>query len=295
MQLATCNLIPDFVVVGHLTRDEQPDGSYTLGGAATFAAIAARQLGLRAAILTSAAENFPEPALLRDIEIVRLTSPTTTTFRNIYHQGTRRQHVHDVAGEIRAEHLPDDWRAAKIALLGPLVRELDVDFVHAFSEHTLIGVSPQGWMRQWDETGRVSPREWFEAADILPHAAVLVLSEEDLGPFASHLDSYIELAPLVILTEGYKGCTVYRKDTPPLYVPAFPSDVLDPTGAGDTFATGFLIRYYETQDILQSARFANATASLAIESIGAENMPTRAQVEERLASNTDNPSFRSAP
>lgn len=255
----------------------------TLGGAATFAAIAARELGLRAAILTRAADNIPEPELLHDIEIVRLPSATTTTFRNIYQDGKRHQHVFHVAGAIRAEHLPDEWRAAKIALLGPLARELDVDFVHAFSEKTLIGVSPQGWMRQWDTAGRVSPREWLEAADILPHADVLILSQEDLGPYGQQLDWYIELAPLVILTEGYKGCTVYRKDTLPLYVPAFPSNVLDATGAGDTFATGFLIRYAETNDLLESARFANATASLAIEAIGAENMPTRAQVEARLA------------
>src|SRR5262249_23531271 len=160
-------------------------------------------------ILTSAAENFPEPELLHDIEIVRLSSPTTTTFRNIYAQGTRHQHVRDVAGDILAAHLPPQGHEEKKAVLGPFVRAINRGFIYAVTEKALIGVSPQGWMRQWDESGRVTPREWFEAVEILPQANVLILSEEDLGPYASHLETYIELAPLVILTEGYKGCTVY--------------------------------------------------------------------------------------
>ena len=275
---------PDFVVVGHLTRDEHTDGSHTLGGASTFAAIAARQLGMRAAILTSAADEIPEPHLLHDIEIIRVPSPTTTTFRNIYEGLHRHQYVRDIAQPIHVEHLPDDWCNAKIALLGPLVRELDTNLIQAFSDQTLIGVSPQGWMRQWDETGRVHTRAWLEAPDILPHADVLIMSEEDLGTYADRLPSYIQLTPLVVLTQGPRGCTIYRQNQDPLHVPAFPANVIDPTGAGDTFATAFLIRYHETDDIFQAARFANAAASLAIESKGAATMPTRAQVQSRLTS-----------
>jgi sugar/nucleoside kinase (ribokinase family) len=274
--------IPDFLVLGHLTRDEHADGSHTLGGAATFAAIAARELGYRAAILTSAADDFPQPQLLRDIEIVRVPSPTTTTFRNIYQQGKRQQHVRDVASQLAVEHLPEDWRNVKIALFGPLVAELQIDLVHAFSDETLIGISPQGWMRQWDAAGRVKPRAWQEAAAILPHADVLILSHEDLGGYTASLASYVELAPLVVLTRGEHGCTIYRRHEPPLDVPAFPAQVVDPTGAGDTFATAFLIRQHETNDLLEAARFANAAASLAIESMGAATMPTREQVEQRL-------------
>jgi len=272
----------DFLVLGHLTRDEQPDGSFTLGGAVTFAAIAARNLGYRVDILTCAAENFPEPELLHDIEIVRIPSPTTTTFRNVYTQGKRRQFVRDVALPITAAHLPAEWRQVKIALLGPLAGELDAEMARAFSDETLVAVSPQGWMRQWDETGRVKPRAWIEAAEILPHVDVLILSEEDLGGYTERLSPYIALAPLVALTRGPEGVTIYRKRERPLDVPAFPTRVVDPTGAGDSFAAGFLIRLYETNDVLQAARFANATASLAIESFGAAMMPTRAQVEERL-------------
>ncbi len=278
------SVTPDFVVVGHLTRDEHADGSRTLGGATAFAAIAARQLGYHPGILTSAAADFPQPALLRDIELVRLPSPTTTTFRNVYQGGKRQQFVRDVARPIAATDLPDDWSDAKIALLGPLAGELASDFVHAFSDNTLVGVSPQGWMRRWDNTGRVRPQAWTLAPDVLPHADVLILSEEDLGGASERLSLYVSLSPMVVLTRGAEGCTIYRQREKPVNVPAFPTQLIDPTGAGDTFATAFLIRYSETQDILEAARFGNAAASLAIESVGAATMPTREQVQARLAS-----------
>ena len=273
---------PEFVVIGHLTRDEHSDGSFTLGGAVTFASISARNLGYRVGIVTGAAENFPEPGLLHDIELVRVPSPTTTTFRNLYQGGHRTQYVHDIAAPLTPDAVPQEWRSAKIVLLGPLVGEIDHTMLDIFSPETIIAVSPQGWMRKWDETGRVRAKAWQEAQDILPRTNILILSEEDLGGFSERLSSYIALAPMVVLTRGEHGCVIYRKRERPIEVAAFPTELVDPTGAGDTFAAAFLIRYHETNDIVQAARFANAAASLAIGSMGAENMPTRAQVEARL-------------
>lgn len=274
---------PDFVVIGHLTRDEHTDGRYTLGGAVTFASIAARNLGYRVGIVTSAADDFPEPQLLHDIEIVRVPSLTTTTFRNLYQGNHRTQYVHDIAAALSPDAVPVEWRRAKIVLLGPLVSEIDHTMLDIFSPQTILAVSPQGWMRQWDDTGRVRVKAWHEAQDILPRTDVLILSEEDLGGYVERLSLYVGLAPMVVLTRGDMGCTIYRKRERPLDVPAYPTQIVDPTGAGDTFATAFLIRYHETNDVLEAARFANAAASLAIESEGAEAMPSRAQVEALLA------------
>lgn len=276
-------MTPDFVVLGHITRDEQSDGSFTLGGATTFAAIAARNLGYRAGILTRAADDFPQAELLHDIELVRRPSASTTTFRNVYHGNKRQQHVRDVAGELTAADVPADWHNTKIVLLGPLAGELEHDIIHCFSPETLVAVSPQGWMREWDETGHVTAKPWDRASEVLPHIQVLILSEEDLRAHPDHLAAFVELAPIVVETRGPEGCVVFRGgQAPPLRVPAFPTTLIDPTGAGDSFAAGFLIRYHETGDPLTAARFGNATAALAIASPGAASMPTRAQVEELL-------------
>jgi len=281
-------MTPDFVVLGHITRDEQSDGSFTLGGAATFAAIAVRNLGYHAGILTRAADDFPQPELLHDIELVRRPSATTTTFRNVYDGGKRQQHVRDVADELTAVDVPSAWHTTKIALLGPLADEVDPDVVHSFSPETLIAVSPQGWMRQWDAKGRVTAKPWNTASKVLPHIQVLILSEEDLKGHSDHLADFVALAPIVVQTRGAEGCVVYRGgDAPPFYIRAFPTTMVDPTGAGDSFAAGFLIRYHETGDPLVAARFGNATAALAIASAGAASMPTRAEVEQLLSEHAE--------
>ena len=240
---------PDFVVIGHLTRDERAAG-YDLGGTATYAAITARNLGYRAGILTRASEEFPQRELLHDIQIERLTSDRTTTFRNIYHDGRRQQYVHDVAQPIDPQTLPLEWRDARIALLGPIAREVETASARHFGAQTLIGVVPQGWLRQWDENGRVRVRTWDEAPDILPHARVLVLSEEDLGEFAERLNDYVALTEIVVLTRGAKGCTVFQRGCLPFDSPAFHANEFDPTGAGDVFTAAFLIRLYETGDVV---------------------------------------------
>lgn len=272
---------PDFVVVGHLTRDERP-GGYSLGGTATFASITARNLGYRAGILTRAAEQLPQENLLDGIQVARLESLCTTTFRNIYHEGRRRQFVHDVAKPIPAEALPPGWRDAKIGLLGPVIGEVPVEMTGAFNFKTLIGVIPQGWLRSWDEEGRVRPRDWTQAPDILSHTRVLVLSEEDLGDLAERLAQYVALTEIVVLTRGARGCTVFQRGHEPFDSPAFRANEFDPTGAGDVFTAGFLIRLHETGDVVQSARFANCVASFAVEAEGVTGIPTRDAVEERL-------------
>ncbi len=68
-------------------------------------------------------------------------------------------------------------------------------------------------------------------------------------------------------------------------MPAYQAAEVDPTGAGDVFAAAYLIALEECGDPFQAARFANATASLSIEGEATSAIPTRAQVEERLAQN----------
>jgi sugar/nucleoside kinase (ribokinase family) len=57
---------------------------------------------------------------------------------------------------------------------------------------------------------------------------------------------------------------------------------VDPTGAGDTFATAFLIRLHETGDVAEAARFGGAAASVSVGGVGAAAMPERAEIEQRM-------------
>jgi sugar/nucleoside kinase (ribokinase family) len=271
---------PDYVVIGHITKDLTPDG-YTIGGTATYAALTAWNLGLSVGIVTSFDPGFDPDSLLADIAIAQIPAPETTTFQNLYHNGRREQFVHAVAAPIEPAAVPAAWRDSSIIHLGPLVNEIPDRIIDVFDTRSLIGVTPQGWMRQWDGSGCVQPRRWHEAETILRRTGVLVFSEEDVAHMPEEIDRFAGLAQLMVVTRGPAGATLFVAGDRTDY-PAFEAAEVDPTGAGDVFAAAFLIRLRETDDPHEATRFANAVASLSIEGPGVQGIPTRDQVEHRL-------------
>ncbi|MBI5303841.1 MAG: ribokinase [Chloroflexi bacterium] len=269
----------DFLVIGHVVQDVVPNG-YTVGGTTTYSSITARNLGRKPGIATRLAPDFVLPPVLRDIDVHRVASTHTTTFHNIYNDGHRQQFLLDRADSMEPSDVPDVWRATPIVHLGPLARELDARFAKLFP-HALVGVTPQGWLRQWDETKRVRMRPWLEAPEILPHVDVLVLSEEDLNGNLELMDDYVRMTRIAVMTQGSRGCVVFTNGES-RQIPGFPAREVDPTGAGDVFAAAFLIRLHETNDPYESARFSNATASFCVEGASVTTIPTREQVAARL-------------
>ncbi|MFC7782864.1 ribokinase [Rossellomorea sp. GCM10028870] len=87
----------------------------------------------------------------------------------------------------------------------------------------------------------------------------------------------------VIITEGAAGVR-YHDGTKEIMVPSFKVEVVDTTGAGDTFNAAFGTAVAEGQSMEESLRFANRAASLSVTGFGAQGgMPTRNEVERKLA------------
>jgi sugar/nucleoside kinase (ribokinase family) len=147
----------------------------------------------------------------------------------------------------------------------------------------LIGVTPQGWLRQWDSEGRVSPIEWRGAEEILARAAAVVISREDVGGDQTIIDRWAAQAQLLVVTRGRDGCTLYRAGQPiELSAPA--EIEIDPTGAGDIFAAALFIRLRQTADPIMAARFANCLAAKSITRRGLDSIPTQTEIERCLNS-----------
>ena len=273
---------PDFLVVGHVTKDLQPGGGYSVGGTATFAALTARSLGLSAAALTSAPPDLDLSGVLPGVDLRVVPSPSALTFENCYEGQRRYQIVHSTASPLTVPDLPPVWANAPIVLLGPLMGELGLEFLGVFPV-ALTGVTPQGWMRQFDSTGRVSYRTWEEAGEVLAAVDVLVFSEEDVAGDQYLIQHNASMARVAVVTRGRLGATVFTQGRAKQF-PAFRAREVDPTGAGDVFAAAFLVRLKETGDPEAAAQFANCAASFAVEGQGTSSIPTRRQVEERLCS-----------
>ena len=81
---------------------------------------------------------------------------------------------------------------------------------------------------------------------------------------------------------GADGCLLKSRDERHL-IPACPvARCVDTTGAGDTFAAAFIAALLEGRSFADCGRFANAAASLCVESVGANDAPwTRADVDAR--------------
>lgn len=283
---------PTYVVVGHVARDLVPrhDGepAYVPGGTALYAALTAQRLGVDTAVVTSGPPDV-DAAILEGARVHVVPSDEATIFENRYESGGRVQFLHGRARSIGPDDIPAAWRGASIMHLGPIADEVDPAIAQLFPR-ALRAATPQGWARLRGEDGRVLalPHEMIAAR--LVDLDVVIFSEEDIsvGFSPGHdtpdavVDLYRARVPMVVRTHGARGATIYAGKGI-LRVPAYPAHEVDPTGAGDVFAAAFLIRYARAKDLLGAARYAAATASLAVEGIGPSAIPTAAQVEKRIA------------
>jgi len=285
--------VPEFLTIGHVTKDVHADGSFSLGGTVTFAALTAYHLGLAAGVVTCADAQLVHdlPSYLNGIALQAHPSLQTTTFANYYQEGFRTQYLHARAEPLQVTDVPEAWHQAPIILLGPLAQELSPEFVTLFPRHpgTIIAATPQGWLRRWDANGRVWPTPWLEAERVLPFLDVLILSHDDLLPFAdgnrADADAILRRwsmhVPLLVATDGRHGATLFRRGVTQRFA-AYPAQEVDPTGAGDVFAAAFLVHLHRHGDPERAADFANCVASFSVEQPGIQGIPTLPMVEKRL-------------
>ena len=131
--------------------------------------------------------------------------------------------------------------------------------------------------------------------ELLPLADLLVCSEEFILKLTGLTDAeeavrqvYAKYRPKVCgATMGVRGSMCFDgKDF--VKCPAFKVEkVVDTTGCGDLFHTGFAIRYLETQDLMECQRFGAAVSALKCRGLSGRppSAPTRQEVEEFLKGN----------
>jgi hypothetical protein len=270
---------PDVVICGHASKDVVP-GGWRMGGTVTFAAAQAHRLGMSVGVVTSAGGDVDVQKQLPFADVRRLVSESSTTFENAYHHGHRSQRVHGRASPIAKDDVPREWLSASIALIGPVLGEVDPTLPAAFDDRSLVGVSPQGWLRGVDADGNVV-RALHEGAPFWRGSDAVFVSDEDLMGGRDDTAPWLADVPIVVMTESYRGAQVWSEGRWRL-IDAFPGEEVDPTGAGDTFAMAFLIRFRETGDIDEAARFGAAAASLSIAGIAAEATPSREEIEAHM-------------
>jgi sugar/nucleoside kinase (ribokinase family) len=268
----------DYLVIGHVAHDLTPEGP-RLGGTAAYSALTARALGLRVGVVTAAGEETSLEAL-NGVQVVTFDSPQSTTFENIYTEHGRVQYLRAQATQIDLMSVPDVWRTASIIHLGPIANEVVSVLPRDFSP-ALFGITPQGWMRQRAEDGRVSRSEWQNAEPALQQADAVVMSREDVNGDDELIEYMAHQTRILVVTESNDGCVLHwHGDRRRFRAPVVHE--VDATGAGDVFAAAFFFRLFKTHDPWEAARFATLIASRSVTRVGLNGIPTPQEIEESL-------------
>jgi len=266
----------DYLVIGHVAHDLTPEGP-RLGGTAAYSALTARALGWRVGIVTA---SGPETTLdvLNGIPIINVESPTSTTFENIYTEHGRVQYLRAQATRINFSNVPEAWQRTSIIHLGPIDNEIDTILPEGFSP-ALLGLTPQGWMRQWDSEARVSRTEWNDADSALVRAGAVVISREDVAGDDELIEHMAHQTRVLAVTEDSAGAVLYwNGDRRRFRAPTVKE--VDATGAGDVFAAAFFVRLFTTHDPWEATRFATLLASHSVTRAGLDGIPTPLEIEQ---------------
>jgi sugar/nucleoside kinase (ribokinase family) len=266
------------------------------GGAAYYATMVYRGLGLRAAVVTRVARR--DRGLLRELEdagvaVFNLPSAATTTFHNVYPSADdpdlRIQRVDARAGPIAAAALPDV--AARIWQIGPLTDD-DVELAmvgHCARLGGLVGLDVQGLTRAV-VGGEVRASAPARRLDDLRDLAVLKADDSEILTYTGAADVQAAVARVraagareVLITRASAGATIYGPDGAALPIKAIPPRrTVDATGCGDTFLAAYMARRLTSEDLRECGEFAAAAAALNIETRGACR-GTAADIADRRA------------
>ncbi len=287
------------MVVGTVALDsvETPFGKVTdaLGGTASYFAFAARHY-TDVSIVGVVGQDFPTRHLelfkRHNIGTEGLQTLPGKTFRWVgrYDFDLNTAHTLDTQLNVLTEFhpvLPAGYRGSDLVFLGNIDPHLQIDVLKQVSAPRLTVLDS---MNFWIE------REKPALTEVMRQVDVVLLNEAEVRQFAQSYNllsaarSILELGPkALIIKKGEYGALMYSGDGEIFIAPAFPLEsVKDPTGAGDSFAGGFLGHLASSGDfsangIRKAMIHGSVIASFTVEDFSVNRLvsATRGEIDER--------------
>ena len=272
----------DLCCVGHITLDKVVTPKNTVhmpGGTSFYFSHAIRNLkDINYTLVTAIAES--EMAVANDlqskgIDVKVMPSKHSVYFENIYgeNQDNRTQRVLAKADPFTVDYLEDI--DARIYHLGSLLADdFSLDVIRFLSQKGLVSVDSQGYLREVREQN-VYAVDWTEKKEALQYIHFLKANEHEMEVLTGYDDVAMAAKQLydwgvkeVLITLGSMGSVIYDGNNFHM-IPAYkPKEVVDATGCGDTYMTGYLYKRAKGAGIEESGRFAAAMSTLKIECLG---------------------------
>jgi sugar/nucleoside kinase (ribokinase family) len=266
-----------------------------VGGAATYIAIAAGFLG-PVNLVAVVGDDFPEEHLemLRrsNVDLEGLAKEPGRTFRwsgKYADDFSSRETLNTELGvfETFDPKIPEAYKASRFALLGNIHPALQLKVLDALREETFVAADT---MNLWID---ITPDELNE---VIGRVDLLIINDEEAQQLTGEYQirvaarQILSRGPkLLIIKRGEHGAYLFSKERM-FFAPALPLEsVVDPTGAGDSFAGG-LMGYLAAKDdagfdaVKNGMVVGAAVASRAVEAFGADELANfdRAQVDARV-------------
>ena len=230
------------------------------------------------ALVTALAESemqSVEELRAEGVEVAVMPSRHTVYFENIYgeNQDNRTQRVLAKADPFSIDYLRQI--EAQIFHLGSLLADdFSLEVVRYLSQKGLVSVDSQGYLREVREQN-VYAVDWPEKKEVLRYVHFLKANEHEMEVLTGYTDPeqaakeiYSWGVKEVLLTFGSMGSLIYDGETFHRIPAYLPNEVVNATGAGDTYMTGYLYQRAKGASIEEAGCFAAAMTTLKIEGMG---------------------------
>ena len=230
------------------------------------------------ALVTALAESemqSVEELRAEGVEVAVMPSRHTVYFENIYgeNQDNRTQRVLAKADPFSVDYLRQI--EAQIFHLGSLLADdFSLEVVRYLSQKGLVSVDSQGYLREVREQN-VYAVDWPEKKEVLRYVHFLKANEHEMEVLTGYTDPeqaakeiYSWGVKEVLLTFGSMGSLIYDGETFHRIPAYLPTEVVNATGAGDTYMTGYLYQRAKGASIEEAGCFAAAMTTLKIEGMG---------------------------
>jgi len=290
------------VIVGTVAFDkiETPFGKTDkiLGGAATFISLTASQFADDVHIISVVGGDFPKEyiSLLTDRGIHTdglQVKPEGKSFywAGRYHTDMNTRDTLVTELNVLADFdplLPESCRTPEFVVLGNLTPSVQMRVLEQLTKRPKLIVMDT--MNYWMDSA------WDDLMQVIAKVDVLMVNDSEARQLTGEYSlvkaaqKILTMGPkYLVIKKGEHGALLFHDDSV-FYAPALPlEEVFDPTGAGDTFAGGFIGHLASTGDISfgnmkNAIIYGSAMASFTVEKFGTEGLLnlTKEDIHERL-------------
>ena len=290
------------IIVGTLAFDtiETPFGKVerVLGGSAPFASLAAKTKDIECAIISIVGNDFPKKYIDIfedkgiDVSQVQIDKNGKTFFwEGRYHENMKSRDTLDTQVNVLEKFnpvLPNNFKEIDVLVLGNLDPEVQIKVIEQFykkPDFTMLDT-----MNFWMDNSLESLKKVIKKVDLICINDEEVIQLSGCDNLDEGVRSILKMGPkYIIMKRGEYGASVYSSSNK-FTCKSYPVDnVIDPTGAGDSFAgsfAGYLAKSkdYDFNSISNALIYANVIASFSVEKFGVENMLDlkKSEIDERI-------------